>query len=347
MINIKDKLAKANILIKRDNDIEVEYITTEAFNEGISDVKGHIKELDNELKEYTTVEDFNKSIVQINENIDEIIEKVENIEVVHKDFLDMSTAGLDISYSTFTKVPDILDFSKVTNFNGLFTGCEQLEKVDINTDSATSMGRMFDSCYSLEDVKLSSTKNVTDMSMMFGICASLVNAPEMDTQNVTDMSFMFTNCGSLKNVPLYNTENVTNMLSMFSDCDLEEVPAFNTQNVTTMSHMFNGCSSLTTVPELNASKVSSNTVMLNVLNGCTNLTNFGGFKGIKYNFEINDCLNLTRESCINVLNGLYDFTGNGLTPSTYQGKLTVHTNFITNVGDDISIATAKGWTVSA
>ena len=57
--------------------------------------------------------------------------------------------------------------------------------------------------------------------------------------------------------------------------------------------------------------------------------------------------NLTYESCINILNGLYDFTGNGETPASNQGKLKVHSNFLTTVGDEISIGTNKGWTITA
>ena len=57
--------------------------------------------------------------------------------------------------------------------------------------------------------------------------------------------------------------------------------------------------------------------------------------------------NLTYESCISILNNLYDFTGNGETPDNNQGKLKVHPNFLTTVGDEISIGVAKGWTISA
>ena len=56
--------------------------------------------------------------------------------------------------------------------------------------------------------------------------------------------------------------------------------------------------------------------------------------------------NLTYESCINVLNGLYDFTGNGETPNGDQGQLKVHQNFLDKVGDEISIGTNKGWQIT-
>ena len=55
---------------------------------------------------------------------------------------------------------------------------------------------------------------------------------------------------------------------------------------------------------------------------------------------------LSYESCISILNNLYDFTGNGETPNNDQGKLKVAQSFIDTVGDKISIATNRGWTIS-
>ena len=55
---------------------------------------------------------------------------------------------------------------------------------------------------------------------------------------------------------------------------------------------------------------------------------------------------LSYESCISILNNLYDFTGNGETPNSDQGKLKVHQNFLDKVGEEISIGVAKGWVIS-
>ena len=82
----------------------------------------------------------------------------------------------------------------------------------------------------------------------------------------------------------------------------------------------------------------------------TKLTDFGGLIGLKcrligdYNFIKTP--NLTYQSCINILNGLYDFTGNGETPTSNQGQLRVHPNFLTTVGDEVSIGVQKGWSIT-
>ena len=83
----------------------------------------------------------------------------------------------------------------------------------------------------------------------------------------------------------------------------------------------------------------------------TKFTDFGGFIGFKYSITQDYSLpflpNLTKESCLNILNGLYDFTGNGETPNSDQGHLKVAQSFIDKVGDEISIGVAKGWVISA
>lgn len=83
----------------------------------------------------------------------------------------------------------------------------------------------------------------------------------------------------------------------------------------------------------------------------TTLTYHSGFPNCKHssdgNYYYTKLPNLTYESCISILNNLYDFTGNGETPTSSQGKLKVHANFLTKVGDELSIGTNKGWTITA
>ena len=86
-------------------------------------------------------------------------------------------------------------------------------------------------------------------------------------------------------------------------------------------------------------------------NDLSKITDFGGFLNLKCSLTNDNNLkrlpNLTYESCINVLNGLYDFTGNGETPNSEQGQLKVAQSFIDKVGDEISIGVLKGWSISA
>ena len=193
---------------------------------------------------------------------------------------------------------------------------------------------------------------ITDMAHMFDNCTRLETIPLIDTSNATNMSYMFYTCVDLQTISLIDTSNVTNMESMFSFCyNLQTIPPLNTSNVTNMESMFSYCDNLQTIPALNAQSLRTNRYSNIIGNGeKPELTDFGGFLNLKSSLEgdgnLKSLPNLTYESCINVLNGLYDFTGNGETPNDNQGKLKVAQSFIDKVGDEISIGINKGWVIS-
>ena len=194
-------------------------------------------------------------------------------------------------------------------------------------------------------------KGVVNMQRMFQSC-SILEVRMIDTSSVTDMSNCFYSCSNLKQIATLDTSNVTTMESMCNYCgQLIEFPPLNTIRVTNMREMFRNCNNLVSVPPLDARSVVKQNYGLFGSNPSNNLTDFGGLIGLKAsmdgNYGFEKCPNLTYESCINILNGLYDFTGNGVTPTSNEGKLKVHSNFLTTVGDEISIGTAKGWTITA
>ena len=202
-------------------------------------------------------------------------------------------------------------------------------------------------------IKMFDTANVTNMNYMFGNCNNLMLIPEFNTTNVTDMSNMFRDCRKLTSIPEFNTTNVTNMSNMFSGCNnLTSIPEIDTANVTDMNYMFNTCDNLTSIPPLNCQNINTkNYYPIYKYSNYEYLTDIGGFIDMKMSWDNNyglaKCPNLTYESCINILNGLYDFTGNGETPNSNQGKLKVNSAFIDLVGEQISIASNKGWVITA
>lgn len=178
-------------------------------------------------------------------------------------------------------------------------------------------------------IKKLNTSNVTNFSYMFNYCSYLTTIPQIDTSNQANLSYMFSNCSNLLTISQIDTSNVTNM-----------------------SYMFYYCNNLASLPPLNCGSLTTkNTYPLYDYSGYTYLTDIGGFIGMKMtwddNYGLAKCPNLTYQSCINILNGLYDFVGNGETPTSNQAKLKVHANFINLVGDEISIGTNKGWTITA
>ena len=165
------------------------------------------------------------------------------------------------------------NFTKLTtiNFNDYF-----------NTDNVTNMAGMFNSCFSLAKLDLSSfnTQNVTDMTWFFYDCQSLKKLvlTSFDTSKVTSMYGMFYRCYLLTELDLSNfdTSNVTSMRSMFWRCKSLtklDLSSFDTTNVTDMNvnyGMFSGCSSLTELDlrNFNTSKIST---MKEMFSDCSSL----------------------------------------------------------------------------
>ena len=179
---------------------------------------------------------------------------------------------------------------------------------------------------------------VTDMSYMFSDCSNLQTIPLINTSNITNMSYMLNGCSNLQTIPLINTSNVTNMSCMFQLCyKLQTIPQIDTSNVTNMDSMFFNCNNLTSLPALNAQSLNMPSYSgVFGWNDLPKITDFGGLLNLKCSltsdYNLKKLPNLTYESCINILNGLYDFTGNGETPGSNQGQLKVHQNFLYKVG---------------
>ena len=100
----------------------------------------------------------------------------------------------------------------------------------IDTSNVTNMGGMFDNCYGMETLDLSSfdTSNVTYMGYMFNYCSRLtsLNVSNFDTSKVTSMIMMFNGCSRLTSLDL---------------------SSFDTTNVKTIDGILELCKNLTTV----------------------------------------------------------------------------------------------------
>lgn len=202
------------------------------------------------------------------------------------------------------------------------------------------------------------TKNVVDMSRML-YANEMVEAPYYDTSSATNMYSFLGACANLTKIPLYNTSKNKVFYSFCANCtSLKEFPPLDLSSAETIIGMFANDRNLVTIPELNCKNVD--TTGMGVLQGCSSLANFGGFKDIgmaygksaaanygNYQVYLSNCVKLTEQSLINALNGLYDIASKGCNAqkcvlgSTNLAKLTS-----VEGQQALANATAKGWTVS-
>ena len=127
------------------------------------------------------------------------------------------------------------------------------------------------------------TSNVTNMSFMFEYCFYLtsLDLSTLNTSNVTNMEYMFSFCGSLTSLDLsaFNTSNVTDMHDMFNHCSALtslNLSGWNTSKVTQMSDMFSGCNALKTIRMVGCSQTTIDKIKAQLstdgITGCTIIT---------------------------------------------------------------------------
>ena len=188
---------------------------------------------------------------------------------------------------------------------------------------------------------------------------AMVEAPYYDTSSATTMYYFLSSCANLTKIPLYNTSKNTAFYGFCSGCtSLKEFPPLDLSSAETIQGMFANNRNLVTIPELNCKNVD--TAGSGVLQGCTSLVNFGGFKDIgmgygtsaaanhnTYQVNLSSCIKLTEQSLINVLNGLYDIASKGchaqkcVLGSTNLAKLTSAEG-----QQALANSQLKGWNIS-
>jgi hypothetical protein len=98
--------------------------------------------------------------------------------------------------------------------------------------------------------------------------------------------------------------------------------------------MFNNCNSLTSVPQLNTTAVTSATNFNNMFASCNNLARIEA-KDFNFTFSVANC-KLSAVALDEIYTNLPTVSGQTITVTGNYGI----------AGDDPTIATAKGWTVT-
>lgn len=250
-----------------------------------------------------------------------------------------------------------------------FANCNSLTEIPKLYGRPTTINSLFDSCRNLNEVDLSGLdlSDLSDISEAFLSCKEWVQNIDFRNSPIRMASRAFSS-SSITQLPLINyalLENVdymfsyTNLISvnldfqrvlsahqLFYYCTLLEEVHFNGMKFNEdLSYMFYACENLTTITGLQCGNVKSTSVG-STFSGCSKLTNIDGLFNLGESFTGTTTISLanspllTRESCLNIFNTIYDFIGNG---STYRPTLDLHQDVLAQLSEeDIAIATAKG-----
>ena len=222
----------------------------------------------------------------------------------------LAAEGIKFAYCDFETVPQWADFENITNTSYLFSSCYNLKSIEwFNTEMVDNASYMFNNCHQLKTMP---------NNFNFGNCVNMDNF-FASTNSLNDYTFLET----------WVINPMAKMNQMISNTNATYVPA---------------------IPCVGNTDYNESAIFWSY-SEYSKLTYFGGWIGRKYNITKDQILKklskLTYESCISILNNLYDFTGNGETPGSNQGTLKVHQNFLDTVGEDILIGINKGWTITA
>lgn len=201
---------------------------------------------------------------------------------------------------------DNFNTSNVSNFNGLFSGCTSLKRIDLSAfdfSNSVSYWRLFQDCNSLTeiinyppvsrgdwidemytgcfllpsiDVSEWDVSEAETLTYVFEECRSLqtLDVSNWKVSNVKKFTNLFAGCSSLTslNVSNWNTSSAEDMYRMFANCSSLtslDVSNFVTNGVTTFGRMFEGCSGLTAldVSHFNTANVEEKEFMGSGLGG--------------------------------------------------------------------------------
>lgn len=238
---------------------------------------------------------------------------------------------IKFAYSNFTELPYYYDFTDVTDCQYMFYMCKSLIKIPKNLKPIQAK-QMFEEC-----------------------AFEVFEENTIDTSLITNAEGMFRYCKSLKTVANMNFTNAERTLYLFQNAEnLETVGNIYSPKSTDMYRMLTNCKKLKSIGEIYCDSMSNGGDLPLYATNDTDyqyLTDVGGFINLKCKWDSNNglvrCANLTRQSYINIFSNLYDFVSNGETPTSSQGVLKLHSNYLTVcTQEDIDLAISKGWSLT-
>ena len=287
-----------------------------------------------------------------------------NKDIVYMPAVDFRRVNINKSQYFFEECDNLkyvpkLDLTGKLFMVGTFKDCTSLEKVEgfENGDNCNDLRHLFNGCSSLTispDLSIPARK----LGSVYNGCSKLQQLPYINLSEVEEIDYFCSGCESLTSVDLsgWNTPNLKKCRGMLQICtNLQSVnlSGWNTSNVTDIYSLFYNDPKLVDV-DLSGWDLSNVTdvgymfgyygnlyTLLHLKFGNNLKTRWKSYGSPKY------LPNLTVESLLSIIDGLYDFTGNGETPSSSQGQIEFGTTNLNKLTDEQkAVAVNKGWTLT-
>ena len=213
----------------------------------------------------------------------------------------------------------------------MFRDMAMLREVDLRGAQPISLANWFNGCELLEKITGLDTSLATLFNLAFYNCNALRDFSWISFAQATDMSSAFVNCYELKTITI-NTPTITSLSATFNGCISLRRAEVIAPNATSAANCFISCLLLTDVTlhtKANAARTSTYT-KANMLSWINDLS------GSSVVMSVASC-NLNAAALNKIFTDLGTVTSATITITGTPGAATCNR----------SIATAKGWTVTA
>lgn len=339
-----------------ENGLDV--VVPDAGYDGFSTVyiKTNVESGGGAFKDFSSIGYDDETSIMLNNEIDDDIAYSKSLYDAWKP--ENTTARGLYSYDTELVYAPAIDVSNVTDAGNMFGNCSNLYYVPAYSfNSLKNADEVFVNCSNVVNLNLSSwnMSNIKQCLRLCRQCSKLerVDVTGWDLSNFTgstDAWFGYcSNLTEIKGIENWFLPKVTSLYYLFYNCS--SLTSLNLSNweinsVKNLDSTFYGCKKLVTL-DLSSWNLVNVTSTSQVFSNCNELTNLQFGNDIKYSFSLSSSTKLTVESLLSVLNGLYNFTEAGETPSSSQGKLTLGSTNLAKLSDEQkAIATSKGWTLA-
>lgn len=188
--------------------------------------------------------------------------------------IDVAAEGIKFSFSTFEEVPEIFDFSNVTDLSYIFDSCKKLNSLPPNLafSKVTKIEAAFRSTTSLNDevniepldvpsiegiFQRSNISKILNLSVQSAYTAfnafessKLTEIGNIDLPDTTTAIYTFSNI-PIVHFPKINIPKITDCSFIFyNNQSMQSLEYWDFSNVTAATNMFKGCSALSSIGDV-------------------------------------------------------------------------------------------------
>lgn len=172
--------------------------------------------------------------------------------------IDVAAEGIKFAYSTFEEVPEVFDFSNVTDASYIFYQSRITKIPDMNWDNITNMLSAFQGCsFLIEDIDIIFPENVDlRIGNAFSQCSNIKSITNFIAKGITNANALFMQSG-VEDVGIIDLPNCTSFVNTFFNIKAEHFPKINAPNMNNCTGMFRECPNLISIESLDMSNVTN------------------------------------------------------------------------------------------